>query len=997
MNRFCLNSPGERPRRQPPQRRTLLRTLLSRLALAPLPSLTRRQIIALLLPCAIFARPFTAAAPAVEPQSGAVPAAGTWEQRPDGVQLALQEGALRLQVCDEKIVRFLYDPSGRFDLPPSLVVIREWPPLPFQLKSGEDELEVTTASLRVRIDRRSGSLSFLTPDGESLLREDPEAPRQMTPAIVQGERTWNARLQFRIAAGEALYGLGQHQEGRMNYRGDSLTLVQENTRVAVPFMLSSRGYGLLLDNSSRITFRERSGLAQFNLEVADAIDYYFFAGRDADDVIRGLRLATGQAPLFGRWAYGYWQSKERYKDETELLAVARDFRQRRIPVDALVQDWQYWGEEWRRWNAMEFDASRYPHPEEMISELHQRWSLHLMLSIWPVLGPETAAGQELHSRGFLYAPFHWTDGHTYDAYSAEARQIFWRHLERGLFAKGADAWWMDATEPEVLVAPTERSTKAAGRNALGTMSRYLNTYSLMATSAVYNGQRAASREKRVFILTRSAFAGQQRHAAATWSGDIVADWGVFRRQIPAGLNFCMSGIPYWSNDIGGFHVYRYGGFPGGCENPGYRELYVRWFQYGAFNPIFRAHGTDTPREIWRFGAPGTPAYDALRKCLDLRYRLLPYFYSLAWRVTTDGYTMMRGLAMDFNDSQVFDIDDQYMFGPAMLICPVTEPFYTAENSRSELIPDSCLFSDAGRQGGFNARYFSGASFDTLVTDSLQSMPLFDQYLGYEIPPQVRWDRNSLRWSGWIQAPGAGDYTLWLTSDDAVRWWIDDTLRADRWNSAGLDVTDRLTLHFTAGERRSFRIEQARLAGATKLRLAWATPAMAMRPLDPARESGVRRLYLPAGGDWYDFWSGERLRGGEWIGRAVPLDIMPIYIRAGSIVPMGPRLQYAAEKPADPLELRIYPGADGQFLLYEDEGDGYNYEHGLFTTILFVWDDKNSRLTIGGRQGSFPGMLEERTFIIVRVSPGQGGGVEPPAAPQERLRYRGEQVVIQVAS
>lgn len=922
-------------------------------------------------------------------------AAGRVSRLPDGLRLPLQEGTLTLQVFDTNIVRVLYEPNPGAAPCSSLVVTAAPVPIPFRIRERQAFIELRTSAITLRASTANGAITLQTADGRLLFREDSLAPRSMTPARVMGEATFHARLNLCFADGEALYGLGQYQEGVMNYRGHTVTLAQENTQVAVPFLLSSRSYGLLLDNYSKQIFSDRADSSSWWCEVADRIDYYLIAGRDADQVIAGYRKLTGPAPLLGRWAFGYWQSKERYRTQTELLDVAREYRARRIPVDNLVQDWQYWGEEWRYWNAMRFDSTRYPDPAGMIRQLHDEGHFHLMLSIWPVVSPYTPVGAELRSRGLLFAPFHWTDGHTYDAYSPEARRIYWRHLNTGLFSKGADAWWMDATEPEVEVAPNERSIKNAGRTALGTTARYFNTYSLMTTGGVYAGQRAADPGKRVFILTRSAFAGQQRHAAATWSGDIVAGWRVLRSQIPAGLNFCMSGLPWWSNDIGGFHVYRYGGFPGGCENPGYRELYVRWFQYAAFTPIFRAHGTDTPREIWHFGAPGEWAYDALCQSLDLRYRLLPYIYSQAWQVTR-GSTLMRGLAMDFGDPAVRDIADQFLFGPALLVSPVTEHQYYGESCDNVLIPAACFSSEEGRPGVFNARYYSGTAFDTLKVDSLQSIPLFDQYLGLETPTAVLWDRHSKCWSGWIDPPESGQYTLWLTSDDAVRFWLDDSLLIDRWNAAGEERTDRIAVTFKAGVQRHFRLEQARLADATKLRLAWYTPSMAQADRVYPPNSGSRALYLPAGTMWYDFWSGERLPGGQRVVNATPIDRIPLHVRAGSILPLGPSLQYAGEKPADPLELRIYPGADGRFLLYEDTGDGYEYEQGAYSVIPVHWQDKKSMLTIGRREGRFDGMLEKRTLQVVRVRPGHATGVAPSAYPDAVIEYTGQPVQIRLA-
>jgi len=912
----------------------------------------------------------------------------------NGIVIHLKDGIVKIQVCSERTIRVLCYPTRKCIPDESLVIVNDWKPVAFEVQEKIDHIELVTSRLKLQIDRMAGAIGFYNDEGEVLFREDRRQPRIITTAQVLGEKTHHARWNVHFSEKEGIYGLGQHQNGVMNYRGHEVVLTQENTKVAVPFLISTRNYGLLLDNYSKIIFNDSHDSASFQFEVADVIDYYFIAGSDMDDVIRGYREATGQAPMFGKWVFGYWQSKERYKTQEEVLQIVQEYREREIPIDNIIQDWQYWGDDVSQWSSMRFDTSRYPDPELMLRRLHEDFRVHFMISIWPILGSATEINHEMQSKGLLFAPYHWTDGHTYDAYSDEARKIYWHYLNEGLFSKGVDAYWMDGTEPEVFVAPHERSIKSARRNVLGTMARYLNPYSLMTTAGVYQGQRSTTSDKRVFILTRSAFAGQQRNAAATWSGDIVAEWNVLRDQISAGLNFCMSGIPYWTSDIGGFHVRRYGAFQDGCNDPGYRELYVRWFQYGTFNPIFRAHGTDTPREVWRFGESGTWVYDALLKYIHLRYRLLPYIYSLAWRVTNDGYTIMRGLPMDFSsDVKVLEIDDQFMFGPALMINPVTEHMYFGEDYYNETIPEECLFTEDGRAGGFTARYYNGRNMDTLMVDSVLIIPEFDVYLGKDLPSVVHWDRNSMVWSGSVKSKSRGEYELWLTSDDAVRFWFDGTLLVNNWNDQGEDRTYRRNVFLEEETMYKFRIEQARMAEATKLRLAWRTPDMKVQKFDPNTKPGKRSVYLPNHAEWYDFWTGERLSGGQMINRDVPIDIMPIYVRGGSIVPLGPKLQHTDQKPANPLELRIYTGTDAFFELYEDEGDNYNYEKGIYATIPIFWDEKEQMLTIDERKGCFPGMLDERIFHIVWVDENHGLGVELEKRVDRIIKYKGQKLKI----
>ena len=446
------------------------------------------------------------------------------------------------------------------------------------------------------------------------------------------------------------------------------------------------------DNYSKTIFKDDETGASFWSEVADKIDYYFIFGSSMDDVISGYRTATGKAPMFGKWAFGFWQCKERYKDYDELRNVVAKHRELEIPLDNIVQDWCYWadfrpdngGYTWssakENWSSMYYHPSTYKDPKAAINELHDKYNVHYMISIWPTLGAKTQIYKDMDEKGFLFPSVHWSGGRVYDAFSQEARDLYWKHVKAGIIDMGADALWMDGTEPEVgdqhTVEVSEKSIKGMGFCELGSMARYMNAFSLMTTTTAYKNFRRDVPEKRFFTLTRSAFSGQQRNGAATWSGDINARFDVLRTQIASGVNFSMSGIPYWTTDIGAFFIkdsdrgHGPGQYPGGHTDPSYRELYVRWFQYGAFNPLFRSHGTHTPRETWQFGSKGEWAYDALLKYNHLRYRLLPYIYSLSWKVTHDDYTMMRGLAMDFtSDKKVYNIDNQFMLGQAIMVAP----------------------------------------------------------------------------------------------------------------------------------------------------------------------------------------------------------------------------------------------------------------------------------------------------------------------------------------
>ena len=752
------------------------------------------------------------------------PVAGI-QQQADGVLFTMKSGVLRVQICSDSVVHVLYSPTASFPSRFDPVVIKKsWPATPWTIQSSDEEIALLTSKMKVIVTRKDGAITYRDLAGNQLVQE---ANRKLVPVRVKGEDTYRAESFVNIyGSHEGLYGLGQHQAGVWNYRGESVDISQDNTNIAVPFLVSSNGYGIFWNNGSRSRFNNRfANYLYISSEVADIIDYYFFYGPDLDKVIANFRELTGQAPMFGKWAYGFWQCKNRYKSQEEILGVARKYRELHIPADNIVQDW-FW---WNRKGEFVF-SKNYPDPKDMVDELH-RENFHLMISIWPFFEPGSANYDYMEKRGwfidkfkFAKPPYH-TDGMAvYDATSPEARKFYWDQVNKGLFSIGLDAWWMDTTEPET--EGQEENIQLGHKLAAGSGDRFVNLYPMLTTGAVYDGQRGASDEKRVFILSRSAFAGSQRNAVTAWSGDINSDWFSYRRQIPAGLNFALSGIPYWTTDIGGF-------VSGDPDDPAYRELFIRWFQFGSFNPILRVHGTrkTDQNELWSYGPE---AQKTLVSFDRLRYRLLPYIYSLAWTTTNESYTPMRPLVMDFRtDVRAQNTWDEFMYGTAFLVNPVTEPAATS-----------------------------------------------------------------------------------------------------------------------------------------------------------------RRVYLPnANAKWYDFWSGVSVDGGREITAQAPLDRLPLYIRAGSILPMGPDIEWSTQKPADPIELRVYRGADGEFTLYEDENDNYNYERGVYATIAFRWDDTKQTLTIGDRQGQFPGMLTSRTFRVVFVSEKHGVGIAPSDTPNKVVNYSGKQIIV----
>ena len=664
-----------------------------------------------------------------------------------------------------------------------------------------------------------------------------------------GTKTYQVYQPFVLDKEEAIYGLGQLQNGKMIQRNMTKNLIQGNVEDVSPFFQSTKGYGVFWDNYSPTLFTDNEVETSFRSEVGDCVDYYFMYGKDADGVIAQVRSLTGQAPMFPLWTYGYWQSKERYKSQEEVVDVVRKYRELGVPLDGIIQDWQYWGHNYL-WNAMDFQNPTFNNPQKMIEDVHAM-NAHMAISIWSSFGPMTKPYRELDKKGMLFNFTTWPQSgleswppnmeypsgvRVYDAYNPEARDIYWQYLNDGIFKLGMDAWWMDSTEPDHLDwKPEDMDTKTY----LGSFRKVRNAYPLMTVGGVYDHQRAVTSDKRVFILTRSGFLGQQRYGANVWSGDVASTWESFRNQIPAGLNFSLCGMPHWNSDIGGFFAGHYNkswNDDSASKNPLYQELYVRWLQFGTFNPMMRSHGTDVYREIYKFGKKGEPVYDAIEKMIGLRYSLLPYIYSTSWEVSNRQSSFMRALMMDFvDDRKVWDINDEYMFGKSILVAPITHAQYT---------PEAVV----------------------------------------KVSEEEGWNRD----------------------------------------------------------------------GAKKTKTDAAVDFM---------ETKSTNIYLPAGTLWYDFWTNEKHEGGKEITKETTLDVIPLYVKAGSIIPVGPQVQYATEKPWDHLELKVYAGANGNFILYEDEFDNYNYEKGAYTEIPISWNNASRKLTIGARKGAYEGMLKNRKFAV----------------------------------
>ncbi|MCX7986668.1 MAG: DUF5110 domain-containing protein [Bacteroidales bacterium] len=860
--------------------------------------------------------------------------------------------------------------------------------LPIELQKVEDDrgLTIFSQKLKVKIDYRKGSVEFIDNQGNSILSE---GKCNFKPVIYETDSAYNIEQQFILSSDEGVYGLGQHQAGIMNYRGQKVLLAQANTEAVNPFLVSTKNYGILWDNYSLTSYTDDGKkYASWWSDVADNIDYYLIKGDNMDSVIAGYRYLTGTAPLYGKWAYGYWQSKEHYDNQKEITAVVRKYRELQIPIDNIIQDWDYWNGA-PNWGSMQFDKTLFPDPEGMIKEFHNR-NFHFMISIWPAMGPNTEIYKEMDAKGFLYKPIGWAGFKYYDAYNPEANALYWQYLKKGLASKGVDAWWMDSTEPDVVNALTKEATnyelKKMGSNYLGTFARYLNPYSLVMTENIYKNWRKDFPDKRCYILTRSTYAGQQRNAATTWSGDIGANWQVYRNQISAGVNHSMSGIPYWTFDIGAFVIGAYEGvFSTGGKNPAYQELYTRMFQLGVFSPIFRSHGSETPREIWEFGE----FTQTLIKYDHLRYRLLPYIYSLAWKVTSEGYTIMRGLPMDFaHDKKTYNIDDEFMFGSAILVAPVTEYMYYCPPQPSVKVESKFFRTPDGKQG-LLARYYKDDNYKILGKEQIDKNIDVFWYTGR--PNYVTDSMFSIRWSGKLIPQETGKYQFHMKSFDRKRIFLNGKQLPIVYTSVE-QYTD--TFHLEAGKAYDIVVEtENKSTGAARMQLFWKTPSIFAKEHSNEVKAKTRKLYLPSAKGWYNFWTGEYTEGGKDIVTDAPIEIIPLFVKAGSIIPMGPFVQYANEKPADPIELRIYKGDNGSFVLYEDESDNYNYEKGIYSTIRFDWDDTNKTLTIGKRKGEFPGMLKKRTINVILVDKNKGVGLEISRRVDKTVNYTGDEIVI----
>ncbi|MBN2807294.1 MAG: DUF5110 domain-containing protein [Prolixibacteraceae bacterium] len=903
---------------------------------------------------------------------------------PNGMEVDLGELKVKAQFYTENIVRVTkWEKHGSAEKHELVVKNHQLPELQLEQSETSESVRLSSSTLTIVIDKKSGNISYQSASGEALLKEIGEPAFE--PVEYDGDKGFSIQQKFELKPDEAVYGLGQHQYGYFNYRGKEVKLVQSNTDAVNPFLISTENYGILWDNYSMTIFNDQPEGASFWSDMANNIDYYFVAGENMDQVIAGYRALTGKAPMYGKYAFGYWQSKEHYDTQEELLTVARKYRKLNIPIDNMIQDWDYWnGPE--NWSGMFFDKTLFPDPEAMMQEL-RTMNYHAIISIWPALGYNTEIYRDMDQHGFLYPPVGWAGFKYYDPYNPEANQLYWTYLKKGIYDVGLDGWWIDSTEPDVINALSKEAThyelKKMGSNHLGSFARYLNTFSLVMTDDIHRFWRETSSDRRAFILTRSCFAGQQRNGATTWSGDIGASWEIYRNQIAAGLNHSMAGIPYWTFDIGAFVLGSYNGvFNKGGNDPAYHEFYTRMFQLGTFTPIFRSHGSDTPREMWKMGE----FMPALVKFDHLRYRLLPYIYSLSWQVTNNDYTIMRGLPMDFGADQItHNIDDQFLFGPSIMVCPVTSPMYHRPPGLSRPVPAENFKTPDGKPG-LLAKYYRDNVYGKLSRESIDPNVDLNWYGGR--PDYATDSMYSIRWKGQIIPSESGMHQFHLKSYDQCRMLLDG--KEVEIAQPGNEKYSVL-IPLEAGQAYNFVAEvENKQTGAARMNIHWKTPADFAEEKLPLDVDKTETVYLPKGTTWYDFWTGKTYEGGQEKQFDAPYDQIPLLVRAGAIIPMGPFVQYSTEKPADPLELRIYPGANGTFQLYEDENDNYNYEKGYYSTIDFTWDDAKRTLSIGARQGTFPGMLQSRTIQVVLVDENKGTGIALCSRPDRELTYTGQE-------
>lgn len=792
----------------------------------------------------------------------------------DGAELTLKDSRLKVEFVKEDIVRVRWTKEEAFaDVDNNICIERPMSKIKLKHADKDDRLTITSDSMSVSVDKSTGAITYLDRKGKIIMAENSAMPHEgeriyvenvtfdestrRTVKTADGDKevmdvlkrdtvgsSWKWVLNLQFKPEEALYGLGGYMEDYMNLRGKKVYLCQHNLKEMVPVLNSTAGYGILINAGSEMTFTDTQGRSSIEIGAAKGLDYYFMKGWNMDATVRNYRWLTGQVQMMPLYLFGYTQSKERYVSSADLIGTLKRFRDSHIPIDMIVQDWNYW--EPGSWGHMKMNSRDYPDKRALTDAIHGM-NAKLMISIWPSM-TNSPQEKDFAARGMLMP-----GTNVYDAFSPAARDLYWDYANGEFFSNGFDAWWCDSSEPidadwgnrgkaytwDSHAERFELCSKRLG-DALGHERSQL--YSLYHSMGIYEHQRKATDQKRVVNLTRSSYAGQQRYGTIVWNGDTHASWDAFAQMIPAGLNFVSTGCPYWTVDAGAFFVkkgwawFYDGDYEKGCEDLGYRELYTRMLQYATFLPVMRSHGTDTPREPWRFGDADSHFYKAIIDCIKLRYSLLPYTYSLAADVCFNGGTMMRPLPFDFaEDTKVADIKDEFMMGRSLLVAPVTTPML----------------------------YGSGST-----------------------------------------------------------------------------------------------------------------------PICGAKEQ--RDVYLPGDITWYDFFSQASYKGGTTVTVDTPIDRIPVFVPAGSIIPMCKgNIEYAAQYADAPWEIRVYPGKDGAFSVYQDAGDGYAYEKGERSTFVLSWNDKKHTLTISARKGMYKPAKDIEMTITT------------PDGKEAKVKYEGKKTVVKL--
>lgn len=751
----------------------------------------------------------------------------------DGIVfLKSQRGVIRIMPLSGETFRVSYSEDGKFDenqgdylLLPSVCKAK--------VNENEKQIVIEAGEISLAVDRFTSAVSLLKggkvlfsesskernmerydsfrlkKDGK-IETEDVKTADGVKKHVVSAEREYyktlyRTRLFMQFEKNEKIFGLGQYEEGVWDYRGTTRYIHQANKQISMPLLISSKGYGLMFTTKSPSVFSDTEYGTYLYTTADYYMDYIVTAPDKFEDIISNVRALTGKAAILPRWAYSYVQSKERYETQDEIVEVAKRFVKENIPVGCIVLDWFSWEE--GMWGQKTFDASRFYDVPKMVEELHKR-NIHFMMSIWPAVDEKSDNFREFNGAGLLLP-----GTNVYDAFSEEGRKMYWDQVMRGLASKGVESFWCDSSEPitpewekDFELTPQDKFSEYMKRCEDSLYVDKGNAYGYYHAKGLFEGYRKAFPDKRLVNLTRSGYFGSAQFGAVLWSGDISASWEVLNKQIIAGLQFAMCSGAYWTLDIGAFFVkqgaqwYWDGKYPDTNSNNGYRELYTRWLQYGAFLSMFRSHGTDVSREPWNFGKKGEMFYDAIVGAIELREKLMPYIYSLGADVSRKNKMFIKPLFFRFKDKECLKINKQFMMGDSIMVCPVTKPMYYGEDG--EKLPESDMTVD---------------------------------------------------------------------------------------------------------------------------------------------------IYLPKDCGWYDFYSGEYFEGGQTIKAYAPIDRIPLYVPAGSIIPTTFEGKCVAN---------VYPGNSVCYELYSDSGEGYECENGEFSVTRICWNEiaKEATIEVTGKEEYAPQII-----------------------------------------